>query len=66
MTISRKTRQKIAGLSVGKLARFKDSDGRRLHPKAIAQELARRIARAQKEHPAIVKHAAKRASRTLK
>jgi hypothetical protein len=65
MKLSPKARARLQGQPLKGLAKFKEGD-KRLHPKAIASELRRRINKAKAEHPKIVKHAAKRASRVLK
>ena len=48
MRLDRKTRAEIAGRSIAGLARYKNSDGHRLHPDAIAQEIRRRVEEKQK------------------
>jgi hypothetical protein len=64
--MKRQTKKAIAGLSVGALAKFRDSEGNRLHPKAIGGEIARRVKVHQQKHPKIVRHRAKQRSRSLK
>jgi hypothetical protein len=61
--MKRQTKKAIAGLSVHGLTKFKDSEGRRLHPKAIKGEIARRVRRNKVEHPAVAESAAQSAPR---
>jgi hypothetical protein len=55
MKMNRKVRREISNLPIGRLAKYRDEKGLRLHASAIGKEVRRRIAAAHKGHPVIAK-----------